>query len=123
MTRVLGLGGVFVKTVDPDAWRAWYRDVLGVRFEDFGTATFAHPKSGLTTLSAFPPDTDYFQPSSAPFMINLIVDDLDGILAMAKAEGVEPTGRQDEPYGRFAWLIDPAGVKVELWQPIGASPA
>ena len=118
MAKVLGLGGVFVKAPDLDAWRAWYRDVLGVRFEDFGSAIFKHPDTGSTNLSPFPPDTDYFQPSSAPFMINLIVDDLDGVLAMAKAAGVEPVGRQDEPYGRFAWLIDPAGVKVELWHPL-----
>lgn len=121
MAKVLGLGVVFVKAADPDAWRAWYRDVLGVRFEDYGAATFPHPDRGLATLSPFPPDTDYFQPSSAPFMINLIVDDLDGVLARARAAGAEPLGRQDESYGAFAWLIDPAGVKVELWQPLEAS--
>ena len=122
MAKVLGLGGVFVKAPDLDAWRAWYRDVLGVRFEDFGAATFGHPAAGFTTLAPFAPDTDYFQPSSQPFMINLIVEDLDGMLAVAKAAGVEALGRQDEDYGRFAWLIDTAGIKVELWEPVGPSP-
>ena len=122
MARVVGLGGVFVKAPDLDAWRAWYRDVLGVRFEDFGAAIFGHPAIGFTTLAPFASDTDYFQPSPGPFMINLIVDDIDGVLAMAAAAGALPTGRQDEDYGRFAWLIDPAGTKVELWEPVGPSP-
>ncbi len=122
MARVLGLGGVFVKAPDLEAWRAWYRDVLGVRFEDFGAAIFKHPDAGFTTLAPFAPDTDYFLPSAQPFMINLIVEDIDGVLAAAAAAGALPAGRQDEDYGRFAWLIDPAGVKVELWEPLGPSP-
>ena len=123
MAKVVGLGGVFIKAADMAAWRAWYRDVLGVGFEDFGGAVFRHPDAGFTTLAPFAADTDYFQPSSQPFMINLIVEDIDGVLAAARAAGVEPVGRQDEDYGRFAWLIDPAGVKVELWEPLGPSPA
>ena len=68
------------------------------------------------------PETDYFHPSSLPFMINLIVDDIEGVLATAEA-GAEALGRQDEDYGRFARLTDPAGVKVDLWQPLhGAKP-
>ena len=93
-----------------------------MRFEDFGAALFRHPDAGFATLAPFPLDTDYFLPSSQPFMINLIVEDLDGVLAAAATAGALPTGRQDEPYGRFAWLIDPAGVKVELWEPLGPSP-
>ncbi|MGI8841535.1 MAG: VOC family protein, partial [Caulobacteraceae bacterium] len=96
MARVLGLGGVFVKAPDLDAWRAWYRDALGVRFEDFGSAIFRRPAAGLTTLAPFPLDTDYSQPSPQPFMINLIVEDIDGVLAMAAAAGAQPTGRQDD---------------------------
>jgi predicted enzyme related to lactoylglutathione lyase len=122
MARVLGLGGIFVKAPDMDAWRAWYRDVLGIAFEDHGSAIFRHPDTGFTNLAPFAPDTDYFRPSSQPFMINLIVEDIDGVLARAQAAGAEALGHQDEDYGRFAWLIDPAGVKVELWEPLGASP-
>ena len=121
MARVVGLGGVFVKAPALDAWRTWYRDVLGVRFEAFGSALFKHPNTGFATLAPFASDTDYFRPSQQPFMINLIVDDIDGVLAMAAAAGALPTGRQDEPYGRFAWLIDPAGIKVEIWEAIGPS--
>ena len=117
MAKVLGLGGVFFKAEDPKGLAAWYARVLGIKVEDWGGAMFAHPKVGMTNWSPFPADTRYFEPSTAPFMINLIVDDLDGVLAKAAAEGVEPTGRQDEEYGRFAWLVDPAGFKVELWQP------
>lgn len=118
MAKVLGLGGVFFKAADPAAVGAWYARVLGFEISDWGGAMFEHPKVGGTNWSPFAADTDYFAPSAAPFMINLIVDDLDGVLAKAAAEGVEPTGRQDdEAMGCFAWLIDPAGVKIELWEP------
>ena len=102
MAKVLGLGGVFLKIADRDAWR---------------DADFPYPDVGLTMLSMFAHDSDYFDPSMATFMINLIVDDLDGVLARAAAAGVEPLGRQDEDYGSFASLLDPAGIKIELWQP------
>lgn len=122
MAKVLGLGGVFFKAADPAAVGAWYARVLGFEVSDWGGAMFEHPKVGGTNWSPFSADTRYFEPSDAPFMINFIVDDLDGVLARAAAEGVEPTGRQDEEMGRFAWLIDPAGVKIELWQPLKPSP-
>ena len=117
MAKVLGLGGVFFKAEDPAAVGAWYARVLGFAVSDWGGAIFKHPAIGGTNWAPFAADTRYFEPSAAPFMINFIVDDLDGVLAKAAAEGVEPTGRQDEEVGRFAWLIDPAGVKIELWQP------
>jgi predicted enzyme related to lactoylglutathione lyase len=122
MGKVVGLGGVFVKSADAKAWRDWYGRVLGVTFEEFGAATFAHPKSGLTTLAGFGAETDYFAPSDAQFMINLIVEDIDGVLATAEAAGEKAIGRQDESYGRFAWLLDPAGIKVELWEPVEDEP-
>jgi len=117
MAKVLGLGGVFFKADDPDAVRAWYTRVLGVEFKEWGSADFPHPDTGVTVFTPFKADTDYFAPSTQPFMVNLIVDDLDGVLARAAAEGAEALGRQDEDYGNFAWLMDPAGVKVELWEP------
>jgi len=121
MARVLGLGGVFFKAADPVAVRAWYARVLGFEIHDWGGAIFDHPKVGVANWSPFAEDTRYFEPSASTFMINFIVDDLDGLLAKAAAEGVEPTGRQDEEMGRFAWLMDPAGVKIELWQPAEAA--
>ena len=119
MAKVLGLGGVFFKAEDPAALRGWYARVLGLTVSDWG-AMFQHPKVGAVTWAPFDAATRYFEPSQSPFMINFIVDDLDGVLARAAAEGVEPTGRQDEDMGRFAWLIDPAGVKIELWEPAKA---
>ncbi len=119
MAKVLGVGGVFYKAEDPKAVRDWYARVLGFEIHDWGGAMFEHPRSTSTTWSPFAADTQYFAPSTAPFMINFIVDDMDGILAKAAAEGVEPVGRQDEDgMGRFAWLMDPAGVKIELWEPL-----
>lgn len=117
MARVVGIGGVFMKVQDADAWRAWYGQVLGVGFDEWGGVAFPHPDIGYGVLSPFPPDTDYFEPSQAPFMINLIVDDLGGVLSRVQAAGVQWTGPEDNEYGRFAWLIDPVGIKVELWQP------
>uniref|UniRef100_B0T511 VOC domain-containing protein n=1 Tax=Caulobacter sp. (strain K31) TaxID=366602 RepID=B0T511_CAUSK len=121
MAKVLGLGGVFFKAQDPAAVGAWYARVLGFEVSDWGGAVFEHPRVGVVNWSPFADDTHYFEPSQAPFMINFIVDDLEGVLAKAAAEGVEPTGQQDEEMGRFAWLIDPAGVKIELWEPSKAT--
>ncbi|ALL14011.1 VOC family protein [Caulobacter henricii] len=122
MAKVLGLGGIFFKAADPVAVRDWYARVLGFEVHDWGGVVFDHPKVGATNWSPFAADTQYFEPSQAGFMINLIVDDLDGLLARAAAAGVEPTGRQDEEMGRFAWILDPAGVKIELWEPASATP-
>lgn len=123
MTRVLGIGGVFFKARDPGALRAWYEQVLGIAMEDWnGTVFLPHvmaeqPGAG-TVLSLFPEDTDYFAPSTKPFMVNLAVDDLAGILARAKGRGVEPVRTfEDQPNGRFAHIVDPEGTTLELWQP------
>jgi catechol 2,3-dioxygenase-like lactoylglutathione lyase family enzyme len=124
MARVTGLGGVFYKVRDPAATQAWYQEKLGIGGE-WG-AIFRHADDGpdgYSLLSPFKAETDYFAPSELPFMINLRVDDLDALLAELKAKGVEPLGRQDEDYGRFAWILDPDGLKIELWQQLGPSPS
>ncbi|MEO6581354.1 MAG: VOC family protein [Sphingomicrobium sp.] len=77
---------------------------------------------GFSLLSPFEADSDYFAPSETAFMINLRVDDLDGMIAELAAKGITILGRQDEDYGRFAWILDPDGVKVELWQQLGPAP-
>lgn len=118
MAKVVGLGGVFFTVKDKAAWADWYRRVLGVEISDWGGAMWPHERSGYTLLSGFAADTDYMAPSTRGFMVNLVVDDLDGVLALAKAAGVEPMRRDDgDEHGRFAWLLDPEDVKVELWQP------
>jgi predicted enzyme related to lactoylglutathione lyase len=122
MARVLGVGGVFFKSRDPRALSAWYRDVIGLELEDWGGVVFrpeamaGHP-GAATVFSAFEDETTYFQPSTRDFMINLAVDDLEGILASCAAHGVEVKVLPDEPNGRFAHLLDPEGTKIELWQP------
>ena len=122
MASVLGLGGVFFKAKDPVALIGWYRDVLGLEVEDWGGVVFkpaamaAQPGAG-TVFSPFASDTGYFAPSTKEFMLNLAVDDLDGILARCAEHGVEATIQPDESMGRFAHILDPEGTKIELWQP------
>lgn len=123
MAKVIGVGGVFFKVRDGDALRAWYKRVLGIDQEAWGGTLFLpqamaeHP-GAATVFSFFKEDTDYFAPSTKPFLINFAVDDLDGMLARAKAEGVEPVRTfPDEANGRFAHIIDPEGTKIELWEP------
>ena len=123
MARVTGLGGIFYKVADTAATQKWYQETLGVGGE--WRATFPFKKDdteGFALLSPFKAETDYFAPSDAAFMINLRVDDLDGIIADLTAKGIEILGRQDEEYGKFAWIIDPDGVKIELFQQIGGAP-
>jgi predicted enzyme related to lactoylglutathione lyase len=122
MAKILGLGGLFFKSADPAAMRAWYGDVLGMPFEEWGMAftpdaAAAHP-GAATVFSPFGADTDYFAPSNKEFMFNLMVDDLDGILARCAEHGVKPIKiAPDEGMGRFAHIMDPEGRKIELWEP------
>jgi aerobic-type carbon monoxide dehydrogenase small subunit (CoxS/CutS family) len=106
------------------AAKAWYRDLLGMEW-DYGLL-LRHADDtadGYSLVTPFEAATDYFAPSEQPFMINLRVDDLDGMLAALAAKGVAPLGRQDEEYGAFAWLLDPDGIKIELWQQKGPAPS
>src|ERR1700750_1616309 len=93
MAKVVGIGGVFFKAADPQAVRDWYARVLGFDVNDWGGVMFDHPATGNMNWSVFPADSDYYAPSTAPFMVNYIVDDLDGVLARAKAEVIEPVGQ------------------------------
>ena len=118
MATVTGLGGVFYKVADPERTRAWYLDNLGLGGE-WGIM-FAWPAAGgedpLSLLSAFEETTDYLAPSTEKFMINLRVDDLDTVVADLEAKGIEILGRQADDYGKFAWILDCDGIKIELWQ-------
>ncbi|HWJ58521.1 MAG TPA: VOC family protein [Sphingomicrobium sp.] len=123
MAGVTGLGGIFYKVADTEATKAWYKDMLGVGGEWGAMFPFkSDDPEGYSLLSPFKSDSDYFGPSEQPFMINLRVDDLDGMIAGLEFKGVEILGRQDEDYGRFAWILDPDGIKVELWQQLGPAP-
>jgi len=124
MARVTGLGGIFYKVADTAATQAWYRENLGVGGEWGAMFPFKQDDSeGFSLFSPFKADSDYFAPSEAPFMINLRVDDLDAMIADLETKGIAVLGRQDEDYGRFAWILDPDGIKVELWQQLGGAPA
>src|SRR5690606_1656597 len=122
MAKVLGLGGVFFKSPDPAALAAWYARVFGFPVSGHGTM-FPHPTVGFTLWSPCKAETTYFEHSTHPYMVKCLVDDIDGVIAAAAAEGVQPVGRQEESYGRFAWFVDPDGGKIELWEQIGDGPA
>ena len=121
MKRVTGIGGIFFKTTDPKALKEWYRDHLGIEASDYG-ATFSWRdsddpnKSGQTIWSPFPADTKYFEPSTAPFMINYRVDNLDALVDALREEGVEVKRAENDDYGKFAWVSDPDGNRIELWE-------
>ncbi|NUN13732.1 MAG: VOC family protein [Myxococcales bacterium] len=124
MKRVTGIGGVFVKAKDPDALREWYRVHLGIPLETWGGAIFLwrgpdNPEGGGTTVwNLFNADSDYFEPSRAPFMINYRVEDLHALLAALRSEGCQVMDKVDDSeFGKFGWVIDPEGNKIELWQP------
>jgi catechol 2,3-dioxygenase-like lactoylglutathione lyase family enzyme len=122
MARVTGLGGIFYKVEDTEKTAKWYKEVLGLSGEWGIMFPFAKDADGFSLLSPFKASTDYFGPSDKPFMINLRVDDLEGVVADLEAKGVEILGRQDEDYGRFAWILDCDGIKIELWQQLGPAP-
>lgn len=121
MAKVVGVGGVFFKCNDPEKLGSWYQQWLGLPVEPPHGANFRSdtvPVGGLTVWGPFTKDTEYFDPSTREFMINLMVDDLDGALAQVVAGGAEVVGEiMEESYGRFGWFIDPEGTKVELWEP------
>jgi predicted enzyme related to lactoylglutathione lyase len=124
MKRVTGIGGIFFKSIDPKALSAWYKKHLGIEVEAWGGFGFQwktpeNPEGiGTTVWSPFAADTNYFAPSSASFMVNYRVEDLHGLLALLRAEGVKVEDKVEESeYGKFGWVIDPEGNKLELWQP------
>lgn len=122
MTRVTGIGGVFIKAKDPVALRAWYQTHLGIDVQAWGGTSFhwadesGEPIAGETAW--FVGDGANFAPSTSPFMINYRVADLPGLLKVLREEGCEVVGEMEESdYGKFGWVMDPEGNKVELWQP------
>ena len=124
MKRVTGIGGVFFSAKDPVALRAWYKTHLGIDVQEWGGAAFrwadeiGKPANGTTIWSIGSADGDYFAPSKSSFMINYRVADLDSVLQALRSEGCNVLAKTDDSeYGKFGWVIDPEGHKVELWQP------
>lgn len=125
MARVTGIGGVFLKSKDDSkALAAWYQEHLGIPLEGFGGAVLRWPDDkadddGLTVWHVADRDSQWFSPSDSSFMINYRVDDLDELLAQLHKTGVPVVaGPESHENGKFAWIMDPEGNKVELWQPM-----
>jgi len=125
MEHVIGIGGIFFRARDPGGLAAWYRTHLGIESSQDGHADFPwQPKnspnqSGRTVWSVFPADTDYFGKAKPAFMINYVVPNLERMLEQLRKNGVNVEKVEDYDYGRFAWLTDPEGNRIELWEPLG----
>lgn len=124
MKRVTGIGGIFFRSKDPAASKTWYRDRLGIPVGEDGHAMFLwrendEPgRTGATIWAPFEADTDYFGESGQQLMVNYRVDDLDALLGQLQREGVEIVShREEHDFGKFAWIVDPDGNRVELWEP------
>ncbi|MBL7784010.1 MAG: VOC family protein [Saprospiraceae bacterium] len=124
MKRVIGIGGIFLRCQDTERSRQWYSTHLGISMESWGAQfNFKDDPNpdAYNLLSFFKQESEYFNPSSTSCMLNLRVHDLDALVQALKNEGVELIGEpQDGEYGKFAWVLDPDGNKIELWQQPGA---
>ena len=124
MKKVTGIGGVFFKSKDPKASKGWYQKHLGIKSGPYG-GTFEWRKAenpdskGFTAWSIFDNKSDYYEPSKKDFMINYRVHDLEALIQELKNNDVEILGEiQSFEYGKFAWIMDPDGLKIELWEPV-----
>jgi predicted enzyme related to lactoylglutathione lyase len=124
MKRVTGIGGIFFKAKDAPAMRAWYKRHLGIDVQPWGGAAFdwsddtGKPVGGTTAWCINGQDADQFAPSAAPFMVNYRVADVHALVKALRDEGCNVLEKvEDSEYGKFAWVIDPEGNKVELWEP------
>lgn len=125
MKRVTGIGGIFFKCDDQKKQSEWYQKHLGIEIEDWGGGIFwwrdfENPeKKCSTSWSTFKKETNYFSPGKKDFMFNYRVENLEELLTALKAEGIDQVGEmQTFEYGKFAWIMDPEGNKIELWEPV-----
>jgi predicted enzyme related to lactoylglutathione lyase len=125
MAKAVGVGGVFLKAADPKGLSAWYGEHFGIARISGDSLLFDGPEAmGMTVFAHFPADTKNFGEGPQQSMINLRVDDLDALLTQLAAAGVRiDPKREDHEYGKFAWIWDPEGNRVELWQPAADSEA
>ena len=123
--RVTGLGGFFFKTDDPDGIKDWYKKHLGIPTDQYGWTFWWKDKDGndcSTQWSPMKSDTGYFKPSESSFMMNFRVENLVELLKILKEEGVTVVGEIEEyDYGKFGWILDPDGNKLELWEPVDSA--
>jgi len=124
MKRVTGIGGIFFSAKDPVALRAWYKQHLGIDVQGWGGTAFSwadaagNPIKGTTVWSIGAADAESFAPSKSTFMVNYRVEDLAAVLRSLRDEGCNVLEKTDDSeYGKFGWVLDPEGNKVELWQP------
>jgi len=121
MAKVLGVGGVFFKSPDPDRLYRWYAEHLGISKNDEPGVSFQNSEqspAGYVVWGAFDDNTKYFDPAGKQYMFNLVVDDLEGALQQVEKGGAELVGEVESyDFGSFGWFVDPDGNKVELWQP------
>jgi len=119
--RVTGLGGFFFKTKDPNSIKQWYNKHLGLNTDQYGCTFWWKDKEGQDCSTQWSPmkdDTNYFKPSKSPFMMNFRVENLEQLLKVLRLEGVTVVGEIEEySYGKFGWILDPDGNKLELWEP------
>lgn len=117
--EILGLGGVFFRCPDVEAYRDWWAEHMGVDVAQWGAMEWDADGKGRTMMSPFQEDSEYLAPSTAQFMINLRVNDVRGLMEKVRASGMEIVGEIEyTEYGIFGWFIDPAGLKIELWQEV-----
>jgi predicted enzyme related to lactoylglutathione lyase len=119
--RITGVGGIFVTSKDPKALASWYKEVLGISLEPWGGAILRYDAPGhppMALWNAMPENDDEIAPSHRDFMVNFAVDDLDAFVARLETKGVKILKREGDRTGKFAWILDPDGTKIELWQPL-----
>jgi predicted enzyme related to lactoylglutathione lyase len=121
---VTGIGGIFIKSREPNRLKAWYREHLGLDIQEWGGMTFRWQtperpdKDGATVWSVFDAKSNYFDPSASTFMVNYRVENLHDVLESLRAEGCAVDAKTEESeFGKFGWVMDPDGNKVELWEP------
>ncbi|MBT8253583.1 MAG: VOC family protein [Bacteroidia bacterium] len=123
--RVTGLGGFFFRTKDPKTLKDWYGKHLGLPVDDYGCTFWWKDKEGndcSTQWSPFNENTKYFEPSKKQFMMNFRVENLEELLGVLKDEGVTVVGEiESYEYGKFGWILDPEGNKIELWEPVDST--